>query len=339
MTLQPTITSRRPGALVVSLDFELLWGVRDLYPADGGAYRANLLGARAAIPKLLDLFAEYGIAATWATVGLLFARSRDEAAAFSPAIRPQFQDDGLNPYADLNGAIDDEPLRFAPDLLSQIAACPGQEIGSHTFGHYYPLEPGHDWESFRADLLAAAEIGKRFGVQPASLVIPRNQLNLDYLPIIAEAGFTSVRANAHGWPHRACPNAEFRTFPARISRLADAYLPLTGNQVIGWDEIAIVDGVALIPASQFLRPSSARLRRLEPLRFRRLSSSIRRAAEQGGIVHLWWHPHNFGVNQDENLAFLRRLLDVYRTCQAEHGMESMSMSDAAAMVMPTAALR
>jgi hypothetical protein len=65
-----------PGALVISLDFELLWGVRDLYPADGGTYRANLLGARTAIPKLLQLFEEFEIAATWATVGMLFANSR-----------------------------------------------------------------------------------------------------------------------------------------------------------------------------------------------------------------------------------------------------------------------
>src|SRR6266487_5798938 len=58
------------GALVISLDFELLWGVRDKRTiAD---YGANILGVRRVIPALLDLFAERNIACTWATVGLLF---------------------------------------------------------------------------------------------------------------------------------------------------------------------------------------------------------------------------------------------------------------------------
>ena len=64
------------GALVISLDFELHWGVRDKRPVDG-PYRENLLGAREAIPRMLDLFEEFGVAATWATVGFLFAKNRD----------------------------------------------------------------------------------------------------------------------------------------------------------------------------------------------------------------------------------------------------------------------
>lgn len=36
------------------------------------AYKANLLGARHIIPRLLELFAHYGVRATWATVGFLF---------------------------------------------------------------------------------------------------------------------------------------------------------------------------------------------------------------------------------------------------------------------------
>ena len=66
------------GALVISLDFELVWGVRGEFGADGGDYRPNLLGARNAIPRLLDLFAEFEISATWATVGMLMAHTREE---------------------------------------------------------------------------------------------------------------------------------------------------------------------------------------------------------------------------------------------------------------------
>jgi hypothetical protein len=54
---------------VVSFDFELLWGVHDRYLADGSAYRRNLLGVCHAVPRMLDLFRNLGIAVTWATVG------------------------------------------------------------------------------------------------------------------------------------------------------------------------------------------------------------------------------------------------------------------------------
>src|SRR5579862_802407 len=63
------------GAFVLSLDFELHWGVRDHEPLNG-PYRPNLLGAREAIPRLLEMFKRYEISGTWAIVGFLFAESR-----------------------------------------------------------------------------------------------------------------------------------------------------------------------------------------------------------------------------------------------------------------------
>ena len=50
------------GRFVISLDFELLWGVRD--HCDRQSYGANVLGARQAIPRMLDLFAETDVRAT-----------------------------------------------------------------------------------------------------------------------------------------------------------------------------------------------------------------------------------------------------------------------------------
>jgi hypothetical protein len=86
-----TVSDPGFGALVVSLDFELLWGVRDRYPADGGAYRRNLLGVRQAVPRMLALFEEFDVAGTWATVGALFARSRADLEQFWPAELPTYQ--------------------------------------------------------------------------------------------------------------------------------------------------------------------------------------------------------------------------------------------------------
>lgn len=71
---------------MISLDFELLWGVRD--HADRDSYGRNVLGAREAIPRILEMFEKHGISATWATVGFLFCESRDELMEILPPPRP-----------------------------------------------------------------------------------------------------------------------------------------------------------------------------------------------------------------------------------------------------------
>ena len=48
------------GAFVISLDFELHWGVRDRLGSKD-SYGNSLLGARKAIPRMLDLFREFEI--------------------------------------------------------------------------------------------------------------------------------------------------------------------------------------------------------------------------------------------------------------------------------------
>jgi len=140
------ITTPRRGALVISLDFELDWGVRDTLSLNGG-YRENLLGAREVVPKLLALFDRYEIAATWATVGFLFASSREGLLAASPAVKPQYHDVRLDPYrAEIGDDEQSDPLHYAASLVELIAAQPRQELATHTFSHYYCLEPGQTKE-------------------------------------------------------------------------------------------------------------------------------------------------------------------------------------------------
>src|SRR6202166_5240119 len=112
------------GAFVISLDFELHWGVRD-HERPNGPYGPNLLGARKAIPRLLELFERYGISATWAIVGFLFARSREERRKFEPALRPRYHDQSLDAYAEPIGNGEDENhLHFPRSLIAKIQLSP-----------------------------------------------------------------------------------------------------------------------------------------------------------------------------------------------------------------------
>jgi hypothetical protein len=87
-----------------------------------------------------------------------------------------------------------------------------------------------------------------------------------------------------------------------------------------------------VPASRFLRPVSGN-RALERLRLWRITSAMETAARRRRVFHLWWHPHNFGVNLQENLAFLRHILDRFRILQDRYGMRSMTMAAVADEVL------
>jgi peptidoglycan/xylan/chitin deacetylase (PgdA/CDA1 family) len=321
------------GAFVISLDFELLWGVRDHYPPDGGAYRANLLGGREAIPRMLDLFAEFDVAATWATVGFLFARSHEELRQFQPAVLPAYANPRLSPYSEpLGHGEDDDPLHFGSSLIDCIRAYPGQEIATHTYSHFYCLEPGAHREAFQADLDSAVAIAAARGITLRSIVFPRNQYNGEFDNLLRAAGITSFRGTERHSLYGAADSGDYNKLYRRGGRLLDTYVDLSGAHVTAWRDVSQGNGLCNVPASRFLRPYSPRWQHLDALRLRRIARGIERAALCKGIFHLWWHPCNVGINIDENITFLRRVLRLYSECHERHGMRSLPMADVARAV-------
>ncbi len=318
------------GALVISLDFELHWGVRDRMKADG-PYRRNLFGARSAVPRMLKLFREFDVAATWATVGFLFARNRDELMDFSPSERPRYHNVLLDPWRELIGRNEaEDPLHFAPSLLETIRATDRQEIASHTFSHYYCLESGQNAAAFRADLTSARNIASAtLGLNLRSLVLPRNQFNPAYAGVIQEAGFLCCRGNQSGGIHAASDFESMSASFRRAARLADAYLPLVADCLPSWPQVSRGAPLCDVQASRYLRPWNARLSVLDPLRAHRIIAGMRAAARNARIYHLWWHPHDFGAHLDESIAFLSRILTEFRVLRDRFGFQSMSMAEAA----------
>jgi len=316
------------GTFVVSLDFELHWGVRDRRSV--ADYRENLLGVRRVIPALLDLFSEFGIHATWATVGFLFFETIDELVAAIPAELPRYADRNLDPFAVLNEIGRDEaedPFHFAPSLIRQIQASAGHEVATHTFSHYYAGVPGPSLESFRADIRAAKSAGQRFGAEIKSIVFPRNQVSIPHIRICAEEGLIAYRG-VESDPYIAAGNGTVN----RAKRFADAYVNLAGPCC---GEPRKLEGLEIVsvPQSRFLRPCPGPLGLLDALKLRRILSSMNFAAENQLLFHLWWHPHNFGMNTDRNISFLRTILEHYRTLHDRLDLQSLTMAEVAAKTL------
>lgn len=319
----------RGGALVLSLDFELHWGVSERVHPPDHPYTANLHGAREAVTELLRVFTERDVHATWATVGKLFAHGRIDLEAFLPETKPAYDNPNVDTYRIPVGESEEaDPLHFAPSLIEQIQKAPGQEVACHTFAHYYCDEPGQTVDTFRADLDAAASIAARHGVQHRSLVFPRNQVAPVYVAELAPKGIDVYRGNPPNPLYSEQPKSRLARHAVRAVRLADSYVNLSGHHTVPWAEID--EGtIANVRASRFLRPYSRRLRALEPLRRRRVKAGLQAAAQRGEIFHLWWHPHNFGRQLSENLTALEDILDTFHRLREQYGMESLTMAEAA----------
>jgi peptidoglycan/xylan/chitin deacetylase (PgdA/CDA1 family) len=320
-----------PGKFVISLDFEINWGVRDQQTLE--QYGANLRGVRQVVPALLALFKEYNLRVTWATVGLLFFDNKTTLLENLPVVRPQYADPNLSPYQAMDMIGDNEtvdPYHFGNSLINQIRTTPGQEIATHTFCHYYCLERGQTAQEFRHDLEAAIRVARAQGLELRSLVFPRNQANIAYLPICAELGITSYRGNETSWIYKE-RTEEQQSLYKRGARLLDAYLSLSGHNCYALSDIA-QNFPFNIPASRFLRPWSAQLSVLEEIRLKRILSGMTHAARHGLLFHLWWHPHNFGVNLPENMTVLRRITDHYRSLHLAYGFKSQTMADVAELL-------
>jgi peptidoglycan/xylan/chitin deacetylase (PgdA/CDA1 family) len=317
------------GAFVVSLDFELQWGVRATLARDGG-YRENLRGAREAIPQMLRLFEEFEIAATWAAVGLLFATSRLESESFRPGLQPLYRDGSLNPYREPVGEDEeDDPFHYAPSLIDAIRSTPRQEIGTHTFGHYHCLAPGQTADEFRADLRSAIAIAAKQGIAIRSIVFPRNEHNPAYDLLLKEAGILCYRGNP--WLY-ARSDAGVPARVLRAARLLDAHVALPGT-TFAWERLMQPNGLCNVPGSLFLRPIDERSAGAIPrLRLKRVLAGLRRAADRREVFHLWWHPHNFGAQLEVNLALLRVMLESFAEQRARGSVRSFSMHEVGAIV-------
>ncbi|CAN5694901.1 polysaccharide deacetylase family protein [soil metagenome] len=319
----------QPPALVISLDFELQWGVRDHSPR-GSRYERNLMGARDVIPGMLKMFEEHGVAATWATVGFLFARSRADLDTFRPAVLPTYGNPRLFPYGEQVGnSEEDDPLHYAPSLIELIRNTPRQELATHTYSHFFCTESGQTAEQFDSDLQAARAIAAPWGVDLRSIVFPRNQHNPAYDEVLRRNGIVAYRGNPRSWMWHFADAVESAGRRKRAARLADTYLNITGNGAVGWDEVLQPSGLADVRASFLVRAFKPRLRRLERLRLGRLTSAVREAARSRQIIHLWWHPHNFGAYPEQCLSFLGGVMEEFVHCREEYGMEALTMAEVA----------
>jgi peptidoglycan/xylan/chitin deacetylase (PgdA/CDA1 family) len=311
-----------PGTFTISLDFELLWGIFDKI---GTGYKSSYFhNTRQIVPVMLEKFAAANVEATWATVGMLFAENEEEWRAYSPQFLPSYRDRKYSAYEWVKKHGIRPEVHFAPELIQQILDTPGQELGSHSYAHYYTLMRGQSPEQFREDLKATQRISQdKFGVTLESLVFPRNHINELYLGICLEEGYNYVRGNPRNWFWQ---ETQHENLTKKIFRSADCFFQVGAKNSYPLEEVTVFENEpVIIPASRILRPQQQHNLIMNQSRLARIKSEMEYAAKYKEVYHLWWHPHNFGANPQSSLAELDELITHFARLQAEYGFQSMNM--------------
>jgi peptidoglycan/xylan/chitin deacetylase (PgdA/CDA1 family) len=301
------------GIFCLSLDFELVWGSRDLTTDLHGLVQLAERTRREVFPGLLDRLAAHGIIATWATVGHLFLGA---AARGTGQLHPDLQPPR---HAWLRGAWwegvpagteAEHPAFYGESLVRRLVAA-GQEVGSHSFSHPIFGDPGCSRATADSELQRCVEEARRLGLTLRSFVFPRNELG--HIDLLRRHGFTCYRGPEPVWYRRPwVPGPAGRLL--HLAYVAAARRPPT--VVPRRDAHGLWD----IPASATFLPIDG-VRRYIPIaqRVRRSVAGLEAAAADRRICHLYLHPINLATDPpalleafDQIFAAAARLRDAGR---------------------------
>src|SRR3546814_1869217 len=112
---------------------------------------------------------------------------RDELLARGPEDLPTYADPRLSNYSYLDEVGVSErvdPYYFAPSMVRRILQCPDQEIATHSYSHYYCLEPGQTDDQFRADLRAATAQLREWNIDCRSIVFRSEEHTSELQPLM-----------------------------------------------------------------------------------------------------------------------------------------------------------
>lgn len=312
------------GVLIISLDFEMMWGaIFNEKVKKGYLYRTEYIYE--IIDGLLKLFKKYSIHATWAAVGAIACKDAREANLYACSeIKDPY---GTQKLKEFISQIDqrDYYRYFAPNLLQRILEVENQEIGTHTFSHFYYDEHDDAKTKVIPEILESVKVLEKISNQKIqTLVMPKNQVSSEMGEIMRQTNLRIIRGKQKSKRFNK-KNVFFR-----IARFADAYIPVCGSSTYSIKDI-YRDGLYNIRASCFWRTYYKKLGFLEPLKLHRIKKQMKYAAKKGEIFHIWFHPHNLSSDYKRNLRLLEIILSYYNELSMKYGMSSLNMKECAAL--------
>jgi peptidoglycan/xylan/chitin deacetylase (PgdA/CDA1 family) len=311
------------GIFTLSLDFELVWGSRDLYADPALLIRQALITRERIFDRLLSLLTTHGIIATWATVGHLFLHSASrQNGLLHPSLTPPQHSWRAAPWLEgvPEGSEIEHPAWYGRSLLLQLKAA-GQDIGSHSFSHAIFGDPGCSRECAESEIARCVSAAADLGIELRSFVFPRNQIG--HVDLLGKYGFTCWRSRAPVWYRD-------KRIPGIIQRAA--HLAAVGAAVSPVTVMPHRDpyGLWCIPASGSFLPTNG-VRRFIPVRqrVRRAIHGINAAAAERRISHFWLHPINLVDRPKRLLDAMAQIIEHAARLRDQGQVEILSMAEIA----------
>lgn len=308
-------SKNQTGTVVLSLDAELAWGLHDLYPLSTAEQRRVSL-ARTAWSRLVDLFDEYSIPATWAIVGSILVED-DEYQVEHP-----LSDQWFSTYRD---DVTERPKQWhGTDLVDAVVdAKVDHELGSHSFSHV--VFPDATPEVAEAECRLARTVGERYDLEFTSFVFPRNEIG--HREVLSETGFDCYRGQR---PYMLPAIPGLRGGAALAGGLTKTGGAPTVTPRI--DEYGLVE----IPASLFIGTSlgalgSAITALTEDPTVRLATLGIDEAARTGGLFHMWLHPND--ITEEDRVRRIDAILSYLATREEAGDIQIKTMGEVARRVL------
>lgn len=312
--------TNKKGYFLFSLDTELAWGYFDQYRE--GRFSKSGVWERKAVQRILDIFDEFEISATWAVVGHMFFASC-EKCELCPVL------DWKGKHRSFDQIYDTaDQLWYGADVIDLLLTHGTRhEIGFHGFTHKVFDERIMTDAEAKTEITEWNRLSARKNITPYSVVFPRNRAG--HLKAFKEAGYICYRGD------------ELRPKGSHISLLRKAMnvfdLIFQFRTPLVYDPFLDDSGLVNLPASRWLFGMNRRIEALldaiglSNLRIHPMITAVRRAARDGKIVHIWAHPEEFKSDKDfEKLRFL--LKHVSEEIRAG-SLQSVTMIDLARKVI------
>lgn len=296
--------------ICLSLDFELLLAYHDLSENIYRCKKKEMRDVKSRIYDLIEVLEEYNFKCVWAVVSHLFL---DKCHGH----RDYYGEKWLR--RDPETDIDSNPLWYAQDIIKRLLKNSFFEIGCHSFSH--ALFDEIDENQARYELLKSEQLAKKLDLELKlqSFVFPRNKLG--HRKVLSEFGYKVYRS--------------VNTGSKKLSRFVDYVLPTNThvNVYVPKPRTPYVDeyGLVDIPSSMFL--SNAGILKfvsdMSPRNYFKwkVRKGIEKLISEGGVLHLFMHPHDFGKSlPKKDFEYLMELVQKYR---AKGKLHVLTMSEIA----------
>jgi len=246
------------AGLILSADFELGWAFR--YSKTNPNPERMAGQSRLNFPLLLDIFEDYSIPVTWATVGHLFLEGCSRGDHDWMKRIPHFENKNWrflegdwfshDPYS----IWSDAKAWYAPDLIKRILDSKVEhEIGCHSFSHIDFSYENCPPEVAEDEIEACVSAAGKWGIELKSMVFPGGAFG--NIEVLKKYGFSSYRRNMNfdlSYPYRD-----------ELGLLVTSASSGLGSNPYGWSK------------EYFLK---------------RYKKYIEKAIKTNTVCHFWFHP-------------------------------------------------